>query len=166
MKKFANIKLIVIVVILLISICAISYYFMNKPIETYYKSSRYGGFDVKTERPNKHTVQLVFESTYIPESWRIKCLYALRYEMTKDDAQAKLVSGSSVFPLETNISEHKKMRFTLTIKDNNMNIFKFVEAKKVFRAILKVYDLELFPVFLDENDPDYTKAQKACRYVI
>ena len=165
MKKIANLKLIVIVITLLILICGISYYFMNKPIETYYKSSRYGGFDVKTERPNNHTVELVFESAYIPESWRIKCLYALRYEMTKEDAQAKLVSGTSVFPLQTYISEHKKMRFTLTIKEN-MNVFKFNRIKKLFNQILNSYDLELFPVFLDENDPDYNKAKKACRYVI
>ena len=57
------------------------------------------------------------------------------------------------------------MRFTLTIKEN-MNVFKFNRIKKLFNQILNSYDLELFPVFLDENDPDYKKMEKVCSYAI
>lgn len=166
MKNNNKIIIVCICALCLFSICLISYWIMNKPLDVYYESDKFGNFDVRTERPNNHTVNLVFESTYIPESWRIKCLYEARYILSKDMIQAKLILEDHVIPLETSIAEHKHIKLTLTATSDNINIFEYQKLKNVYRKMLKFYNLELCFVFLNENHEKFEQVFNLCKPVM
>lgn len=160
-----NKKNLIIAILILVSITIIIRTIMLSPLEMLYSSPKYGNFIVTSSMPNKYSFRATLTSNYNVDSWRLKCVYKVRYFLRKDDIQPKITFSDigKDIPLNAHIAENEPIKLYLDLTNSKgYNALRYHNAKNLAKTLLNNGELSLNPVFLKDNAQGFAEISNVC----
>jgi hypothetical protein len=165
-----NKKIISISIITLVVLGAIAYGIMMKPLNFVYSSPKYGDFNVTSYIPDNHSMVIQLESIKPIESWRLRCLDILKYNLSAEETLPRFIredgTGNIIEPTSVLMKEDTPMVMTIAFKENEVTPIKYFETKSMVKKFLNVYTLEISPFFLQENSDGYDEMWQSCKAAV
>jgi hypothetical protein len=167
-----NKKIISISIVTLLGLGAIACGIMMRPLSFVYSSPKYGDFNVTSYIPDNHSVVIQLESIKPIESWRLRCLDILKYNLSTEEALPRFIliqnDGNSdiLKPTSVHMEEDKPMVITITFEENKVTPIKYFKTKSLVKKLLNIYTLEIYPIFLQENADGYEIMCQTCKAAV